>query len=306
MSNSSASEECHVPNLGVPIGNGWEGIRQDADGASAAVRSERLRSVICERIVPHLALIHQSWRSDAAAEPPTIDDIEAFSQAILGTDSTAADLLFERLRERGLTVDTLFETLLAPTARRLGELWYEDICDFVDVAVGVNRLRIMLEMYSNAPVVTSDARRRALLIATPDEKHVFGLDVISSFLRTSGWDVSPMVGRRSEEIARTAAENWFAVAGVTVAEESRLDSAARVIESVRRVSLNPSIAVIVGGWAFSGRPDLAARIGGDAIAEDGPSAALLAQKLYIAQAAAFPAKFSSHGDITAPSRRRSA
>ena len=40
---------------------------------------------------------------------------------------------------------------------------------------------------------------------------------------------------------------------------------------------------MVGGWALQDRPDLAARIGGDATADDGPGAALLAHKLYIAQ-----------------------
>jgi methanogenic corrinoid protein MtbC1 len=285
MRDSSAADDCHVPQLGAPIEEGWDDTREGHDAASAAVLSARLHSVVLERVLPRLALIHQAWKAGAAENLPTTEDIESFGAAILETDSTAAHQLFQQMRERGLTVDVLFETLLAPTARRLGELWFEDLCDFVDVTVGVNRLRIMLEMYANAPSQIGDPRRRALLVSTPDEAHLFGLDMVANFLRASGWDTALEVGRSAGENAETVASSWFAVAGFTISKEEHLSAAARAIDAIRRASVNTKIAVIVGGWALRGRPDLVARIGGDAAAEDGPSAALLAQKLYIGQGA---------------------
>ncbi len=284
MVSDGAADDCHVPQLGVGIADGKDDRREE-HAARAAVRNARLRKVVCEHIVPHLALIHREWSKSAAAEPPTADDINAFGMAILGSDPEAADRLFERLRERGLTIDELFENLLAPTARRLGELWEQDICDFVEVTIGVNRLRIMLETYSSAPTQASDPRRRALLIAPPQESHRFGLDVVATFLRASGWDAIVDIGLTPQENAKTAAGSWFSVAGVTVSKDANLMMAARAIEAIRRASLNPSIAVIVGGWGLRGRPDLVARIGADATAEDGPSAALVAERLFIAQAA---------------------
>jgi methanogenic corrinoid protein MtbC1 len=285
MRDSSAADDCHVPQLGAPIQEGWDDTREGHDAASAAVLSARLHSVVLERVLPRLALIHQAWKAGAAESLPTAEDIEAFGAAILQTDSTAAHQLFQQMRERGLTVDVLFETLLAPTARRLGELWFEDLCDFVDVTVGVNRLRIMLEMYANAPSQIGDPRRRALLVSTPGEAHLFGLDMVANFLRASGWDTALEVGRSAGENAETVASSWFAVAGFTISKEEHLSAAARAIDAIRRASVNTKIAVIVGGWALRGRPDLVARIGGDAAAEDGPSAALLAQKLYLGQGA---------------------
>jgi methanogenic corrinoid protein MtbC1 len=279
MRSDSAIAECHAPQWDVPIVDGWEGAREEA--ASAAQRSARLRQVVCERIAPKLALLHRKWTAGVEAAPATPQDIAEFCEAILGPDTGAADRLFERLRDRGLTVEVLFETLLAPTARRLGELWEEDVCDFVDVTIGVNRLRIMLERYAQAPVSPGDSRRRALLIAPQREGHLFGLEIIASFLRASGWEATLEAGRSAQENADIAAESWFAVVGVTVSKAERLGDAARAIEAVRRASLNPHIAVVAGGSAVSGRPDLAARIGADATAEDGPSAALLLQKLYL-------------------------
>ncbi len=284
MRDSSAADDCHVPQSGLPIGEGWDDANE-GHGASAAVLSARLHSVVLERVLPRLALIHQAWKAGGGENLPTTEDIEAFGAAILETDSTSAHQLFREMRERGLTADVLFETLLAPTARRLGELWFEDLCDFVDVTVGVNRLRIMLEMYSNAPSQIGDPRRRALLVSTPHEAHLFGLDMVANFLRASGWDTALEVGRSPGENAETVAASWYAVVGFTISKEEHLTAAARSIDAIRRASLNTKIAVIVGGWALHGRPDLVARIGGDAAAEDGPSAALLAQKLYIAQGA---------------------
>ncbi len=284
MKANSIADECHDPQMGALIGEGWNAPIRKAASARSADRGARLDKVVVERIIPRLALIHQEWRGPSAVEPPRREDIEEFGQIVIGVDPSGAQDFFERMRERGLTVDTLFETLLAPTARRLGELWFEDLCDFLDVAVGINRLRILLEMYSNVPSSVGDSHRSAVLISTPDEQHLFGLDMVASFLRASGWDVLMEIQRTAEENARTVAASWFAVVGVTISKEDYLPNAARAIEAVRRASLNPAISIMVGGWALRGRPDLVARVGGDAIAEDGPGAALLAHRLYVGQA----------------------
>jgi MerR family transcriptional regulator, light-induced transcriptional regulator len=283
MRSKGAADDCLAPQSGLLIGDGW-GV-DDADGVLADDLSThaRLEKVVRENIVPRLALIHQQWRSEERPTPPNSDDIEEFGRIVVGPDPALANQFFERMRQRGLTVDALFENLLAPTARRLGELWFEDICDFVDVAVGVNRLRILLEMYSEVPRGVGDSHRRALLVSTPNERHMLGLDIVASFLRASGWDTVMEIGRSAEDNARAVAGQWFAIAGVTISKEANLANAARAIEAMRRASLNPSISIMIGGWVCRGRPDLVARLGADATAEDGPGAALLAQRLYIDQ-----------------------
>nr|WP_246781336.1 cobalamin-dependent protein [Rhodoblastus sphagnicola] len=128
--------------------------------------------------------------------------------------------------------------------------------------------------------------RNALLISAPKERHFFGVEIVSAFLVSSGWDTTLSLGRSAADSARIAETQWFSVLGVTVSEESDLDGAARVIEAIRRRSANRSIAVMVGGSALRGRPELVARIGADAMAEDGPGALLLANRFYFGQAVA--------------------
>jgi methanogenic corrinoid protein MtbC1 len=215
------------------------------------------------------------------------EEIVQFGQLVMASDPGAATVFFERMRERGHSLDTLYEGLMAPTARHLGELWHQDRCDFVDVTLGVSRLQELLKIFSSAGDITVvDIRRRALLISTQGDHHLFGLDLIGTFLRESAWDVVMEKGLGVEQNMRTVADEWFGVAGVAMSAVSMLDTVARTIEALRRASLNPAIAVIVGGRAFNDHPELVARVGADAAAKDGPTTAIVAKRLLIQQAVA--------------------
>ena len=50
----------------------------------------------------------------------------------------------------GVPVQEIFEDLLAPTARRLGDLWESDDCDFLGVTTGAHRLQIAMRRLSLA------------------------------------------------------------------------------------------------------------------------------------------------------------
>ncbi len=153
-------------------------------------RAHRLESIVWGEIVPRLADLHHGSRADAAANPPTVEEIEEFSRVVIASDGSGAATFFQRISARGHSFDSLFEILLAPTARRLGELWEQDRCDFIDVTLGVGRLQELLnEFGSAAGMEVRDLERRVLLIATPRDTHVFGLKVVGKFLLSAGWDV---------------------------------------------------------------------------------------------------------------------
>jgi methanogenic corrinoid protein MtbC1 len=287
MEAKSVANECKLPPSPLPRTEIWDAWDEEA----ARTRSQhgaRLEDIVRERIIPRLVLLHKDLPQAVAIAVPTTADIVEFGRLIIGSDASLAGEFAERMRERGISSDDLFETLLAPTARHLGEMWEEDFCDFVEVGLGVGRLQALLGELSHAQMLVTDMRRRALLISTKSDQHVFGLDIVASFLRSSGWDTVIEKGLAADENARTVAGHWFAVAGVTMSRETSFDSVARVIVAVRRASMNPTIAIMVGGVAFTGRPDLVIRVGADAAANDGPGAALLAQRLHLRQSASPP------------------
>jgi methanogenic corrinoid protein MtbC1 len=244
--------------------------------------------VVNEHLGPKLASLHQKWRVPALAFEADAAVIAEFARLVIKPDVKEAEKFFFQKRDEGMSMAALLETLLTPTARQLGEAWFQDECDFVDVTLGVTRLRALLETCVRVSGGPGAPGRNALLISPPKERHHLGLDVVSAFLGSSGWDTVLGYGRSAAENARIAESQWFSVLGVSVSvsEDAHLDGAARAIEAVRRRSANRSISVIAGGWALRGRPDLAARIGADAMAEDGPGALLLANRFYFDQAAA--------------------
>ena len=248
-------------------------------------RQTRLEDVIRDQIVPKLQLIHHEADQAGATRPFADEEIAEFGVVAMGREAAASIAYFERMRAKGHSLENMFAHFLAPTARHLGALWEQDRCDFVDVTLGVARLQELLELFGSAsekPLI--DRRHRALLIAAPGERHMFGVDMVAELMRAAGWEVHVEKGLDVGQNAAAVATEWFGVVGVTASGEAGLDGVARIIEHVRRSSANRAVGVMVGGPAFANDPELVARVGADASAADAPSAVILAKKLLMLQA----------------------
>jgi methanogenic corrinoid protein MtbC1 len=247
----------------------------------------RLADVIAKEIVPRLQTYHHDITSaQSSTESPRASEIAEFSALIMGPDVDQATAYFQEMRNRGHSLDNLFVHFLEPTARHLGELWEQDRVDFLDVTIGVGHLRELLSTFGtteNVPV--RDAHFRALLITTPGEKHMFGLDMVGQYMRSAGWDVATEPCRTAKESAASASHSWFGVVGLTLSSDAGLEAAARVIQAVKRASANAYVSVMVGGPVFTKDPALAVQIGADAVAVDAQTAVVLAKKLLLRQPA---------------------
>lgn len=248
-------------------------------------RSARLASVVANGIAPRLRGLHHDIRAPAPFDDPGQDAIARFCAASMQPSDEAAVAFFTDLRARGHSLETLFIHLLEPAARRLGELWRQDECDFTDVMLGVTRMCELLAIFgADDAAPARDARHRALLISPRGENHGFGVDMVASFLRAARWDVRVEKGLDPDECAAEVAAEWIGVAGVTLSLPSGLETAARAIENMRRASLNPRLRVVVGGPVFLSEPELAARVGADALAANAPAAVIVAGHLLREQA----------------------
>ncbi len=249
----------------------------------AADRQRRLASVIAQEIIPRLMLIHREVLSPypAARHAPPQHEIEELANLVLGPDIQAATNYILRLKQSGLPLDTLFVELLEPAARHLGKMWDDDRCDFLDVTLGVARLQKFLALFNDTHKVTASGDMRRVITATAaGEQHRFGLAMVEKFLHAAGWHVRSEAGSTPESVAAAVQSEWFAVAGITLSCESRLDALADMIKTIREQSCNKSIGVMVGGSIFNKTPDLAKRVGADAAAVNAPAAVVLAQKLF--------------------------
>jgi MerR family transcriptional regulator, light-induced transcriptional regulator len=249
---------------------------------------DRLALTIETEIIPRLVLARRAARetgraSMGEATGPSPSAVAELAGLVLTRDADVARSFVEDMHQRGAPVEALYLDLLAPAARRLGELWNADVCDFADVTVALGRLQQVLHELS--PVFHAEAEprqhgRRVLLVPVPGEQHSFGLHMVAEFFRRSSWDVwtEPRI-TSGADLVQLVRKEWFAVVGLSLGCDTRVDALATGIRALRRASRNRAIGVLVGGPLFVEHPELVARVGADATAVDGGQAPLQAQNV---------------------------
>jgi methanogenic corrinoid protein MtbC1 len=218
------------------------------------------------------------------ADPTAPFEVQQFTILVLGLDESAAFAYVECLIARGASTDLIFLNLLAPAARRLGEMWEDDTTDFANVTLGVSRLQRILRQIGENHARTEGIQRSGavLLTTTPGEQHSFGLAMVAEFFRNDGWDICTGPFATHRDMTTLVAERWFDVIGFSVTSDRRLDELKRNIVDIRRDSRNRRIGVIVGGPMLVNRPELVGSLGADRMAIDGARAPQLARELVIA------------------------
>jgi methanogenic corrinoid protein MtbC1 len=239
-------------------------------------------------VIPRLVLARRVAEAASPADeaPPgcriSPAEVAEFTRLVLERDVAAAGDHIAALRAGGAPLDTILLDLLGPAARCLGDMWNEDLCDFTEVTVGLWRLQQLVRELSPAfcdAAEPQDMARRALLVPAHGEQHTFGVLMVAEFFRRGGWDVWAGPVASTEELLDLVRRDWYAVVGISVSSEVRLEGLPAIIHAVRRASRNRGVGVMVGGPVFLERPELAALVGADASAADARQAALQAESL---------------------------
>lgn len=248
-----------------------------------------LNRTIEGEIIPRLMMLfdhHASGALSPAAprsEIPYGPDLDDFVQLVLEKDVDVVCEHIEKLRDSGETLPSIYLHLLAPTARRLGELWESDDCTFAAVTLGVSRMhQVLLRFslfFSADRAEDADAAHSALIIPMPGEQHTFGLLMLVEFFRREGWNVWSGAPKSVDDLAGLLATERFDIVGCSVSTERSLDALPGILRDIRKRSKNRDIKVIVGGRLFSEEPELAKSVGADATAADGVGAVRLAEQL---------------------------
>ncbi len=252
------------------------------------IRQYDLARFVSDEIVPRLVRLHTDVLPGAPrveevieALRPNSTEIDALAHIVLGDDLEAAATYVTVMKERGLSMETLYVELLEPTARHLGEMWDRDKCDFIDVTLGVGRLQKLLAIFNETYALPQLGNRRVFLMATaPGNQHSFGASMIEKLLSAAGWEVEVEYSGDAKQLIEAVSSTWFAVVGLTAGSDEQLSALKTAIAQVRQNSKNPLVGVLVGGPMFSLNPELAIDVGADATAPNAPTAVLVAQKLF--------------------------
>lgn len=279
-------------------------------------RTERLQRTIQNEIVPRLLLSHRVGPFSPALMSAAIRtlseaDVDEFVRAVRGVDDNQCIEFVRALVSSGASVESVYLDLLAPSAHRLGALWDNDECDFVEVTLAMGRMQRLLRDLSQ--VFLADAGRtdtvgNILLTCVPGEQHTLGIIMVGEFLLRDGWRVLVGAPWTESDLLEMVSVEWYDVVGFSVGCESRLGTLKREIRKLRDASRNPNVKVMVGGKVFLSDPSIVARVGADSASTDAREAprvarSLLASSLEAARLKAQREATGDHGELREALRR---
>jgi methanogenic corrinoid protein MtbC1 len=269
----------------------WEPLPADAwnPGNGLGLGADHARALVQTvetEIVPRLVALYRGMTSGhpprARVQRGAIGEAEVvqFTDLVLYQHEPALAIL-RRLSEQGASGHELCLDLLAPAARRLGEMWSADRCHFSDVTIALGRLQLMLRELAGAMAdAAPDAApaRRALLLAVAGDQHTFGLAMVRDFFRAAGWRVATDAPDSADALKDLIRAEAFDVVGLTIGSEHHVEALGIAVQVVRRHSRQRQVRVLVGGPLLLAHPDIAARVGADATALDARQAILEAER----------------------------
>ncbi|MGB3471258.1 MAG: cobalamin-dependent protein [Erythrobacter sp.] len=251
--------------------------------------SDPVNAVLEGDIIPRLLMAHASGLPDGAREVGSrpgleIDpeDMQRFADLPLKLEAPSLLEEVDRFLDQGVSVEAIYLDMLAPAARRLGEMWTNDECDFVDVTMGLWRLQeVMREvsMRSPVPIMGSEAPRSALFCPIPGDVHSFGAQMIEEVFARAGWQSEVMLQPERRELLDLLARKPVDVLGLTVSRSCPGSALASLIKAARSVAVNPHLSIIVGGHMINQKPGIVAEIGADGTGDDARAALETAERL---------------------------
>lgn len=272
--------------------HGEDPCRPPDSGNAQVPHAQALLRTVETEIIPRLMLLHREqsrdlaslWASDSGV---VIDDetVERFTDAVLVGPMQALEVVQE-VAGLGVPATRLCLDLLAPAARRLGDMWSADLCDFTQVTIALGRLHALVHRLTHgmhmlrAPMAEPPS---VVFAAAPGEQHTLGLAMVRDFFRAAGWQVDTDAPASPEALLALVRRRRVDLVGFTIGSERHVPTLASLIAEVRRVSMHAGVRVMVGGPLLLARADLVKDLGADATADDASRAILVAHELVVEQ-----------------------
>jgi len=246
---------------------------------------DELGDIVEQHMIPRLMLAHSrepQAQVATALDPIAPDFADGFAVSLLEWDADRALREVESLITRGYEIQALYLDLLAPAARKLGALWEEDRCDFVEVTMGLWRLQeVMREVASStAPMARAlETPARALFSPIPGDQHAFGALMIDEVFARAGWESEALIDPQRRELLTIVSRKSFDLIGLTITTDSPSSALQSLIRAIRAVSANPATRIMIGGRMVNSNPDIVKEVGADGTATDAFSALETAQRM---------------------------
>lgn len=246
-----------------------------------------LARTIEREVIPRLLLnlrFEQSKQQDAlrvSSGPSTSPlELEVFSRMLIEQEMGALSSYVAENMQYGQTRDALLLDLFAPSARRLGAMWDNDECSFLDVTIGLGKLQQLVRESSETYRADPDPKKlgfRALLTTARSNQHIFGLMIVEHLFRNAGWNVLSLPAPEKPVLLDAVQHEWFGIAGISISCNDGAPEIPALIADIRRVSLNRNILILAGGRYVVENPKEAESLGADLVGKDAEAAIVKSQ-----------------------------
>ncbi len=191
----------------------------------------------------------------------------------------AAARLTERALEEKVPVSDILSRGLIPGLKAVGDMFEKGEYYLPELIVSGDVVARALELLE--PLMgTDDApyMGRYLIGTVQGDIHDLGKNIVVMMLKGNGWEVTDLgVDVSPEEFCHAVAGGGYDVLGLSSLLTMTMVNAARTIEALKTAGLRGKVNVMVGGAPTT--PEWAQKIGADAHAKDGPTAARVAARL---------------------------
>jgi MerR family transcriptional regulator, light-induced transcriptional regulator len=269
--------------IAVGFGSQPERNRNEASRRNRPRRPKHLGELLSLSVVPRFLVAHSDERvaSNERKGLVAVDDIERLAPVALTESAHVLLDQVEAVMRRGVTAEEVFVDLLAPIARWMGREWDEDRLSFVDVSMGLWRLQeVLREIAAGAAREDgSGDRNAALFAAMPGDQHTFGASMMQECFAIAGWDSELLIEANNHALIDSVAERNFDLLGLTLTNDCPSTRVADLIRTLRSVSRNPRLCVMIGGRLPTEQPDMVVLTGANGTAATAPEAVRTAARL---------------------------
>jgi len=254
------------------------GIGSDAVAESLELLHEAAgRLLAADQMVP-LASVLAAGRAAAAGSSataagggraPAAEAVTAYLQAVLAGRRDAAVAVALGELEHGRSVADVYVDVLQEAQVEVGRLWESNRITVAreHMATALTQL-VMAQLYPRLER-GAERRGRAVVTGVEGELHQVGAQMVADIVEADGWEVRFLgCGSPHRGVLDAIAEHQADAVGVSVALFGNVPRARGLIAEIRGLGLARRPAVVVGGAALKGAPELCRELGADGFAVD--------------------------------------
>ncbi len=238
---------------------------------------ERLADILCDELLPCVMARPGEAAADPVAASTLRADPDGLARCVLSDRMAEARQTIEARLRSGATAQSVALEDIGAAARRLGELWRDDDCDFFAVTFAARALQLLLrDVLPDASLAPAQRAPSIILTLAPGETHELGADIVAGLFRLAGWRAERCEMRALPDALASEA---FDVAGFSLSCDRFVATVAGAIAEARAASRRRGLTILVGGPIFAYKSRLANSLGADISASRGDLGARWPQRL---------------------------